>query len=525
MAVALVLVVVAASVLAWTAVSADRAQRATATGTVRDYADFAAFLLARDAEARMRQALFYTFYREELAWQRGGAALEPGALLEDPQESDRCAAAYAHGDRWAARLDLPDGALAAHGPIGAAGRTRLSDTLAALAVAPGSEPGHLVGLPGLPIVAFRLRRPHPDSTAMHAYALSSCFRDRDGSVFEAAPADGPLLPPTLVGNVPPDSLVSIVVRDADGVERFRTTHRYESEFVGHAAPSRPGTFGGSTISATLRPGVADRLLRGRAGLYSRAPLALGLLAATVALVGVAALLMWRGARLVRLRERFVADVSHELRTPLQQVLMFVQLLRIGQARSPEERDRFLSIIEREAVRLTALVERVLAFAGRPRAPVAGNGVRRADVARVARDAIASFEPIATERSQRVVLDAPESARAEATSDGVHQIVLNLLDNAAKYGPPGQSIHVRVTAGPHPTLEVRDAGPGIPTRERERVWAPFYRLDREEVAARSGSGIGLAVVRGIAERHGAATEVEDAPGGGSIFRVRFRGAPR
>lgn len=547
-AAALGLIVAIAGALAWTAIEADRAQRAAAESTVRDYADFAAFILAGESEARLRQALFYTFYREDLAWRRGERVLDPGEIAGDPQESARCGTDYEAGARWWARLDLPDGGLELEGELAPAARTWIADTLRAIAAgadagsgrgdgaasaggrsahsdreADATRDGHVVARAAgvRRVVAYRIRSGGADGPAVAAYALASCLRDRDGPVVEGALAAGPLLPPTLVGEAPADSLLSVRLTGPDGAVLYRSDRAYASPFVGAAALPAGGVLGGSRLEVTLRPEVADRLVGAGAPFYSRAPLVLGLLGATVGLVVIAALLLLRSLKLVRLREQFVADVSHELRTPLQQVLLFAQLLRIGQARSAEERLRFLSIIEREALRLIALVERILEFARPPRRGPRANGAERADVAGIARETIASFGPLLAGRGQRIALDAPDIARVDASPDGVRQICLNLLDNAAKYGPAGQRIHVRVRTGPGVALEVEDAGPGVPPGARERIWEAFYRLEREEGEARSGSGIGLAVVREIAERYGAGTEVEDAPGGGALFRVRFR----
>jgi signal transduction histidine kinase len=529
----LALVVVAAGVLAWTAVAADRAQRATAAGTVRDYADFAAFLIAGKVDTRLRQALFYAFYREDLAWRDGKRTIEPRYLAEDPQESARCAKEYPAGP-WALRTDGDGGVVASHGDPPMALRGWVADTLRAIARGLDSNvdrTGHLVppGASGGRLVAYRIRSGASDGRAVVAYALGSCARDRDGDVVPAALAEGGVLPPTLVGKIPADSLVRARLATTGpgtgwGIDQAETSGPEADPaplgvVVGLATDSEAGPRGGIPIVAELRAGVPNTLLRGREWSFSRAPLAVGLLAATLALLGTAALLLLRTVRLVRLRERFVADVSHELRTPLQQVVLFAQLLRIGQARTVDERGQFLAIIEREALRLIALVDRILAFS-HPGAERSDEGP--ADLADVIRDVATSFRPLLAERGQRLVLEVPQSAPVAAPVGAVHQIVTNLVDNAAKYGPAGSDIALRVR-GAGTTLEVVDAGPGIPSEERDHVWKAFYRLSREEGAARAGSGLGLAVVREAADRYDAITEIDDAPGGGTLFRVRFRPA--
>jgi signal transduction histidine kinase len=524
----LVLVVAGAGALAWTAIGADRAQRAAAEATVADYADFAAFILASETEARLRQAFLYSYYREDLAWERSGALMPPAGFAADLQEMGRCAEAYADGERWFARLDLPGRELALEGAPGAAVSAWLADTLPALVAAEAPdhpEAGHVIEVVDgeRRVVSYRVRRDGASAEPLAVYALSSCFRDRDGPVVASAMAAGPILPPSLVGEAPADSLVSVRFIDPLGGVLFQNASTFRSGYVGRAELPGAGVFGGATLEVTLRPDVAEKLVRGGLPLASRAPVAIVLLLATIGLVVVAATLLVRSIRLVRLRERFVADVSHELRTPLQQVLLFSQLLRIGQVRNAEERSRFLAIIEREALRLIALVERVMEFA-RSRTGVRGaSDDDVADVGQVLRDTVTGLEPLLAERSARVSLRLADDARALAAPDAVHQIALNLLDNALKYGPSGQVISVRVDVGSVVTLEVGDRGPGIPVEDRERIWEPFYRLERESREARSGSGIGLAVVRELADRSGATVDVRDGESGGAVFRVRFRRA--
>ena len=106
---------------------------------------------------------------------------------------------------------------------------------------------------------------------------------------------------------------------------------------------------------------------------------------------------------------------------------------------------------------------------------------------------------------------------------LRHVLLNFLDNAAKYGPAGQV--VRVTAAPHGSwvhITVDDAGPGVPPDARESIWAPFARLDRDRRGTHRGSGIGLAVVRDLITRQQGRCSVGDAPGGGARFLVELPG---
>jgi two-component system sensor histidine kinase MprB len=98
-------------------------------------------------------------------------------------------------------------------------------------------------------------------------------------------------------------------------------------------------------------------------------------------------------------------------------------------------------------------------------------------------------------------------------------VANLLDNAAKYSPPGAAVEVRLRDG---ELTVRDHGPGIPEQERALVFERFYRA--ADARGRPGSGLGLAIVRQVVESHGGTVEAEDARGGGALLRMRLSGIP-
>src|SRR5918992_348287 len=290
-----------------------------------------------------------------------------------------------------------------------------------------------------------------------------------------------LLPPSLVSAVTEDSVLAISVTDLEG------------------------HFGNLVLRVGLRPEYADRLVVG--GLpRSRLPLLLGLFALTAGLLVVALLQLRRQQELVRLRTDFVSGVSHELRTPLAQIRWFAELLHMGKLRSEEERHRSLRIIDQEARRLTYLVENVLSFS---RAERKANRISSVptELEREIRDALEMFGPLARSRRATLRSELEHGVTLEVDRDALRQVLLNLLDNAVKYGPRGQTVTVGMRAvrengsGPRVRLWVEDQGPGIPVADRDRVWEPYVRLDRDVDGATGGSGIGLAVVRELVALHG------------------------
>lgn len=222
------------------------------------------------------------------------------------------------------------------------------------------------------------------------------------------------------------------------------------------------------------------------------------------IMGVTATL-WRAAHLrresdaMRLRSAFVSSVSHELRTPLTQIRMYAEMLRLGLMGGPDDSARALGVIEKEAERLSMLVERSLSVvraesSAPPPPPTIVN------VADSVRAALAVMTPIAAERDARIVVDVPDTVGACIERGALHQVLLNLLDNAIKYGPTGQTIRLSATSdGPTTRLVVEDEGPGVPRDEREQVWREFVRGRNVLDNPQPGSGIGLAVVRDLANR--------------------------
>src|SRR5262249_9428671 len=156
----------------------------------------------------------------------------------------------------------------------------------------------------------------------------------------------------------------------------------------------------------------------------------------------AALMVRKERALARMRADFVASVSHELRTPLTQIRMFAETLLLDRVRSDDERKRALAVIDQETRRLSNVVENGLQFSRGERGTLR-IAPHPCDVAAAVRETIDLFAPIAAGRGVRVALEAAESIEANVDEGAARQIVLNLLDNAVKYGPEGQEVAVRV----------------------------------------------------------------------------------
>jgi signal transduction histidine kinase len=335
-----------------------------------------------------------------------------------------------------------------------------------------------------------------------------------GPTFSLIQRRGALLPPSLLRDTSTDSILSISVTTIDGREIYRSPGYFPSRY--RSADTLEANFGRLVVHVGLRPELASQLIVG--GLpRSRLPLLAGVFVLTAGLLGVAWRQLHRQQELARLRTEFVSGVSHELRTPLAQIRWFAELLHLGKLRTDEERARSAGIIDQEARRLTYLVENVLNFS---RAEKGTNRITPStlDLDAELRDAVEMFTPLARSRRMSVRIGAPTGLTVGADRDALRQIVLNLLDNAAKYGPAGQTISVGgapapATSGARVRFWVEDQGPGIPAADRGRVWEPYVRLNRNAESATGGSGIGLSVVRELIALHGGAAWIEAAGVGG------------
>jgi two-component system phosphate regulon sensor histidine kinase PhoR len=229
-------------------------------------------------------------------------------------------------------------------------------------------------------------------------------------------------------------------------------------------------------------------------------------------------------RLERVRKDFVANVSHELRTPIQMVKGFAETLREG-GHSALEQDRWLGIIERNAVRMENLIGDLLALARLEQDDAAALELAVTPVQAMVGEAIEAIKPRAEEKNIILGHEFPEDLVARVNEGLVVQALVNLLDNAVKYCPEGTSVQVEARmegegAGRRLVLVVADKGPGIPARHLPRLFERFYRIDGARSRELGGTGLGLAIVKHVALAHGGTVEVESWEGEGTRFTLRL-----
>ena len=247
-------------------------------------------------------------------------------------------------------------------------------------------------------------------------------------------------------------------------------------------------------------------------------------AALVAIVGVAIVVMAsvKERRLAALKSDFVANVSHELKTPLSLVRMFGEMLLEGRVPSEEKRRQYLSIIVSESERLTALIENVLDFARVERGKAAYE-FAPAQLGEVVSRAVEIYRYRAEREGMEVSLRVAEGLPlASLDTRAMELAVINLLDNALKYAKGGGRVDVAVEqSGRSVKVRVSDRGPGIERDEQDRIFERFVRGRHAGETRARGSGIGLALVKHIAESHGGRVAVQSPvteEGRGSAFEI-------
>jgi two-component system phosphate regulon sensor histidine kinase PhoR len=230
-------------------------------------------------------------------------------------------------------------------------------------------------------------------------------------------------------------------------------------------------------------------------------------------------------RVEEMRADFVANASHELRTPLAALLGFIETLQGSAREDTKARERFLSIMQEQARRMARLIDDLLSLSRielnahrRPDTPV--------DLVPIVRQVADGLETLARDRGVTLHIDAGQPLTVHGDHDELVRLFENLVENALKYGAAGRRVDIKLGTGasadgdPEALVGVRDYGPGIAPEHLPRLTERFYRVDVGESRAQGGTGLGLALVKHILNRHRGRLTIESAPGAGATFTVHL-----
>jgi two-component system phosphate regulon sensor histidine kinase PhoR len=227
-----------------------------------------------------------------------------------------------------------------------------------------------------------------------------------------------------------------------------------------------------------------------------------------------------------MRADFIANASHELRTPLASLSGFIDTL-LGSARDDAEaRGRFLTIMKTQANRMARLIDDLLSLSRveliehmHPETPV--------DLVPIARLVVDGLQTLAQDRNVEIGIAHPaESVMVAGDRDELTRVFENLAENALKYGASGKRVDIAFAEATSPEGEaetlvtIRDYGPGIAAEHIPRLTERFYRVDVSQSRAEGGTGLGLALVKHILNRHRGRLSIESEAGKGATFTVRL-----
>jgi two-component system phosphate regulon sensor histidine kinase PhoR len=231
-------------------------------------------------------------------------------------------------------------------------------------------------------------------------------------------------------------------------------------------------------------------------------------------------------RVEEMRADFIANASHELRTPLAALLGFIETLQGTAKDDAGARAKFLAIMQGQATRMARLIDDLLSLSRielnahlQPNTPL--------DLAPIVRQVADGLQTLARDRDVAIKVSTPPDALVvRGDRDELIRALENLVENALKYGAAGKRIDVTLSRGqtragaPEVRLAVRDYGPGIAPEHLPRLTERFYRVDVAESRAQGGTGLGLALVKHVLNRHGGRLAIESTPGAGATFTMHL-----
>ena len=337
----------------------------------------------------------------------------------------------------------------------------------------------------------------------------------------------PLLPRTLTQDKLENESIFIKLLSGGDIIYIQGTYNPDSQMVDGTFDDSNAIYGDMSLSLAIDPDVGASLIIG--GLpESRLPFIYGDLVAVfwglwfvaALLMMIAFILLYRERSVAYMRSDFVSRVSHELRTPLAQIMMFAQTLMLGRVRTKEDRQRSLEVIDKEAQRLSHLVDNILQFAKAERGQTDINIVRQ-PLCPLIREIAEQFRPMMKEGQLVITSEVGDETEVQLDVDAFKQMFMNLLDNAVKFSPAGENVDISVSqSSDRINVAIEDRGPGVPAKEQRRIWEPYYRASETTRSAVGGTGIGLSVVNELARLQAAYVSMTERKGGGSRFVIGF-----
>jgi two-component system phosphate regulon sensor histidine kinase PhoR len=227
-------------------------------------------------------------------------------------------------------------------------------------------------------------------------------------------------------------------------------------------------------------------------------------------------------RVEEMRADFIANASHELRTPLAALLGFIETLQGTAKDDPAAREKFLSIMQGQATRMARLIDDLLSLSRiELNAHLQPNTV--VDLAPIVRQVVDGLQTLARDRGVEIKVAAPgEPLIVLGDRDELIRALENLVENGLKYGAAGKRLDIALsraqtrTGMPEARIAVRDYGPGIAPEHLPRLTERFYRVDVADSRAQGGTGLGLALVKHVLNRHGGRLTIESTLGQGAAF---------
>jgi signal transduction histidine kinase len=523
----LVAAVAVVSGLAWVTWQAQRRQAVATDAFLRGHANLVSQRLANRMASEIYLASNAVFRRAGVgsAAPKGSGGIPLSRILEAADEVKRCRCATPLPPDYAFQVDLRTLDLGTAGPVSpsSAAAVRLAQAVGRrvrqlepqrnwdFALLPTRDEGHAfiiaapmpVGADGADVVygfAF-------DSALVRRAIVGECLRN-----VEAFPG----VPLGVRGERP----IWVRVDGGEGADPVYQDSAWASGTPSDGLMGRAAVgplFGDLSVATMLAPPTRRALT---ASFPSVSVLVLVALTLATAIAFAAAIRFARRAHELAVeRGQFTSSISHELRTPLTQILLYAETLALDRPSAPGARQRAVDTIVRESRRLLGLVQNLLQHARADRPPAARPPAPLV-LGSVVRDVVTDYELLARERGARVTCaDRSDDAAARVSPDEARQVIVNLLDNAVRHGPRDQHVGLELACRDGwIVLTVDDQGPGVPRQDRERIWEPFQRVDREADAPATGSGLGLSVVRSLVTVGGGWVRVDDAPGGGARFSV-------